>query len=128
MSISIQEILQAFKKNLVRLCDDLICILPEDSDLIAVRLFADALPLVEAIETFANVTIPYEKEILARDEKYFLNMSGGIFDNFENSKVIKFKDVYLSNKVTKEQKTVRWDYFTAFLKMSLKYKELKGTR
>jgi predicted KAP-like P-loop ATPase len=128
MSITIQEILYSFKKNLIRLCDDLIAILPEDSDLISVRIFADALPLVQAIETFAEVTIPYKDQITSRDEKYFLNMNGGVFNKFEGSKVLKFKDVYLSDKITSEQKDDIWKYFNAFLKLSIKYRELKENR
>jgi hypothetical protein len=109
--ITIQDILVTFKNNLIRLCDDLVAILPNDADLIAVRLFANALPLVEAIETFAAVTIPYKDKILNKDEDYFIGMANegnnGMFQDFEKSKVTKFRDIYLSDQLTDQQKNKR---------------------
>lgn len=126
MGISVEDVLTSFKKNLVRLCDDLIEILPNDTDLLTIRIFVNSIPLVEAIENFADITIPYKEKILAKDEEYFLNMNGGMFENLESSKVSKFKDVYLSGKLTDDQKNVIWSYFTTFLKLGLKYRELTG--
>lgn len=121
---SAQDILRSFKENLMRLCDDLVEMLPHDSDLIAVRMFAHSLPLVQAMEVFANATIPFEKQIFERDEKYFLNMEGDMFTGFETGKVNKFKDVYLSNQITSDHKSIIWNYFTYFLQLAIKYRKI----
>ena len=92
--------------------------------MIKVRIFARSLPLVQALEVFSNVTLPYEQQILSRDEKYFLQMDGKMFSDFETNKVSKFKDVYLSEQITDDHRKIIWDYFTAFLKLAQKYRSL----
>ena len=112
-----------FKENILKLIDYLIEKLNVDSDLLAVRLFVNALDASKAITVFIKHAHTYRTYIESKDETYFLNEGGSeLFSNFESSKILKFRTYW--GKLSEEDKNHIWTYFQHFLRVSDQYNKL----
>jgi hypothetical protein len=121
------ELLKIFQENLIKFIDEIVELLPATSkgDIIMLRiLFIDSFPMEDAMRIFSERILPHSKMVLARDEKFFLNCED-LFSGIKKDKVSYFKDLWLSEELNDENKEIIWEWFTYFLKLSVKYNSLK---
>jgi hypothetical protein len=119
--LSIIEILQLFKNNIIKFFDALIELLPKEGDLIILRvMFESQIPIDNALKLFASRIIPYRDLLKNRDERFFLECTD-LFTGIRKDRVSYFKDLWASGALTKEDKDSLWRWFLLFLKLALEY-------
>jgi hypothetical protein len=124
MTLSKFEILKLFKDNLVQFLDALIEKLPQEKDLIILRiLFAEQIPIEQALQIFSSRILPYEKMVTESDQRFFLECQD-LFEGIRSSKVNYFKDLWTSPTFTDDDRTELWKWFKLFLKIAKLYKNL----
>ena len=124
--LSMIEILQYFKNNIIKFFDALIELLPKEGDLIILRvMFESQIPIENAIKLFASRIIPYQDMLRSKDERFFLECSD-LFTGIRKDRVSYFKDLWASGSLTKEDKESLWKWFTLFLKLALEYERKSG--
>ena len=122
------ELLKIFQENLIKFIDEIVELLPPASkgDIIMLRiLFIDSFPMEDAMRIFSERILPHSKMVLARDESFFLNCED-LFSGIKKDRVSYFKDLWLSEELNDENKEIIWEWFTYFLKLSLKYNSLRS--
>lgn len=111
-----------FNKTVDTFLEQLIKILPEEKDIkifqsqISVALMFDESKILKSFIEFVS---PYKKQILSKDEKFFLG------DNVEIEKDYMSKAIHLTdlwkNKLSTENKEIVWKYFQVLTVLSDKY-------
>ena len=88
------EILRIFKDLLVKFLDALIEQLPQESDLIVLRIMlGEQIPIEEVISIFCNRILPYTDYIFKHDERFFIDCTD-IFEGIKSDKVSYFKRLW----------------------------------
>lgn len=124
MTLSKFEILKLFKDNLVQFLDALIEKLPQEKDLIILRiLFAEQIPIEQALQIFSSRILPYEKMVIESDQRFFIECED-LFEGIHSSKVNYFKELWTSPTFTDDDRTELWKWFKLFLKIAKLYKNL----
>ena len=109
------DILDRFKRSVIQFIDDLIDIFPQESDLIIARVFFDdQIPIVSIANGFVTHVIPHREMISKRNEKFFLE-NNNIFGMIDNGRVLRFKKLWTSSLLDKDDREVIWTYFDAFI-------------
>ena len=111
-----------FNKTVDTFLEQLIKILPEEKDIkifqsqISVALMFDESKILKSFIEFVS---PYKKQILSKDENFFLG------DNVEIEKDYMSKAIHLTdlwkNKLSTENKEIVWKYFQVLTVLSNKY-------
>lgn len=131
MSNTTQVLIQ-FKNALTTFLDELINQFPEDGDLIMFRIFIkDRIPILDVMNLFIRNLLPKKKMILDKNEDYFLNYCNLLEMGKENenkskenkNKVNKFKKIWRSERLDKEDKMVIWKWFESFIYLAEKYQK-----
>ena len=121
MALSKFQILALFKDNLIKFLDALIEKLPQERELITMRvLFSDQIPIESSMERFASRIIPYEELINNSDESFIVN-NNDLFSGITSSKVSYMKKIWYSSSFTQEDKEELWKWFKIFLKLAKLY-------
>lgn len=116
------EILRIFKDLLVKFLDALIEQLPQESDLIVLRIMlGEQIPIEEVISIFCNRILPYTDYIFKHDERFFIDCTD-IFEGIKSDKVSYFKRLYQSPTFNEHDKQQIWKWFETFAKLAIKYK------
>ena len=120
-----ESVLQELKEQVLNLLDDLLEILPNESDILLVRLFfennADPYFIMQG---FLKWVYPWKKFILERNEKFFAE-ADHIFGPIPPEKLKKFKQVYHDGKtLSEDDKKVIWDYFAVYIALIERYRKL----
>ena len=122
MALSKFQILALFKDNLIKFLDALIEKLPQERELITMRvLFSDQIPIETAMERFSSRVIPYEDLINNSDESFIINNNNDLFSGITSSKVSYMKKIWSSSSFTQEDKEELWKWFKIFLKLAKLY-------
>jgi len=117
-----QEILRLFHKNLLQFLDNLITLLPNESDLIVLRImFRDQIPLDQAMSIFCERILPHQAKISACDESFFID-NADLFEGLAHEKVHYFKNIWLSPSFDTDDKQAMWNWFKLFLTLAVQYK------
>jgi hypothetical protein len=122
------ELLTQLKTQLVNFLDELIETFPKEPDFVIFRIFVnDRLPIADIMKYITNNLCPLQDMIKNRDEKFFLNHNILFekFDEQERSKANHFKDLWLSGTLDNDDKETLWKWFSSFIYLGNKYKELK---
>lgn len=118
------NVLMLFKEKLAAFIDALIELLPNEGDLILLKImFQTQIPLEQAMQIFSARIMPYAELVEARDERFFLETTD-LFAGIRRDKVSYFKDIWQSPDMSEENKKVLWDWFNFFLKLAKKYNAL----
>jgi len=122
------ELLTHLKTQLVNFLDELIESFPKEPDFVIFRIFVnDRLPITDIMKYITINLCPLQDMIKNKDEKFFLNHNILFekFDDQERNKVNHFKDLWLSGNLDNEDKETMWKWFSSFIYIGNKYKELK---
>jgi hypothetical protein len=114
------KILKQFKKSLIDFIDELISLLPEQSDLILARIFLnDQVPIKEVMDWFIEQLQDVRLKIKDRDEEYFIS-NQSIFNKISQNNVNNFKTLW-RGYIDDETKETIWKWLDSFVFLSDKY-------
>lgn len=118
------RILAQFKSSLISFMDELITLLPDESDFIIGRMFiSDSVNIEDVIKAFSLKIYENDdllkKMIKTRDESFFLK--NNVFSYFGDSKVNKFKDIWIQGRLDQEDKDTIWKWVDIFVVLTDKY-------
>ena len=118
------RILAQFKSSLISFMDELITLLPDESDFIIGRMFiSDSVNIEDVIKAFSLKIYENDdllkKMIKTRDESFFLK--NNVFSYFGDSKVNKFKDIWVQGRLDQEDKDTIWTWVDIFVVLTDKY-------
>jgi hypothetical protein len=117
------ELMAFFQKNVIQFLDCLIELLPNEGDLIILRvMFENQIPVEQSMNIFSSRIIPYKMMVESRDERFFIECTD-LFAGVKKEKVSYFKDLWQSNTLTNDDKNALWKWFQLFLKLALKYEK-----
>lgn len=122
------ELLSQLKTQLVNFLDELIEIFTKEPDFVIFRIFVnDRLPITDIMKYITTNLCPLQDMIKNKDEKFFLNHNILFekFDDQQRNKVNHFKDLWLSGNLDNDDKETIWKWFSSFVYIGNKYKELK---
>lgn len=101
--------------NLTEFLDDLLQTLPNEEDLLIMRIFLiDQVPIDVLIDQINKFVLPHRNKIKNRDENFFLH-DEGIFGKLEGKKVLHFKDIWKSGRLSSEDKKIIFVWFDQFI-------------
>ena len=109
------------KEQVLNLLDDILCICPDESDILLVRIFFEnQVDQKILMDGFIEWIYPWKEYIKERNEKYF-EENEHIFGPLPSDKVKYFKIKYTDGTFNAEDKHVIWDYFDVFISLIEKY-------
>lgn len=115
---------QKYYENFNELIDNLSVIRPNDTKLYIFKGFTSSYVafygVSSLIQNMNNYVKNYTKEILKKDENFFINELKNDFndDSFIADEISKIKDIWLHPETTIEQKNIIWKHFIIFAKLS----------
>jgi len=118
------EILKIFKEKFVEFLDCVLDLFPGDQNIIFIRtVFSQGhFPVESAMKILKNNITPVANTIRKRDETFFTgNASDDLFSGISSNHVIKWRDIWTSGRLDKDDKDCIWDWITLFLNLSEKY-------
>ncbi len=119
------EVLNFFKQNLLKFLDALSALLPNEQDIIMLRvMFETHIPIESAMQTFSIRILPYREMVEKRDDRFFLECTD-VFAGIRKDKVSYFKDLWQSPTLSAENRKTLWDWFTVFLKLAIRYSAME---
>jgi hypothetical protein len=118
------DILKQLKEQLILFFDELIDTLPDEPDLIIIRIFIkDKYPVEDIMKYLMKKFIPLRNGILKEDEGFFLN-NNILFEEMDNTKVNHFKRIWRSETLSEDDRKVIWKWFKGFLYLAEKYEKI----
>ena len=123
------EILKQFKNGLIAFIDELINQFPQEGDLVLVRIFLkDRYPIIDIMNNFVLKILPLKDMIKERNENFFLNNCQilNVFNDKNKDKINRFRKLWRSPSLDKEDKRVVWEWFDSFIYLSEKYQKCKS--
>lgn len=123
------EILKQFKNGLIAFIDELINQFPQEGDLVLVRIFLkDRYPIIDIMNNFVLKILPLKDMIKERNEDFFLNNCQilNVFNDKNKDKINRFRKLWRSQSLDKEDKRVVWEWFDSFIYLSEKYQKSKS--
>ena len=121
------ELLVLLKNQLINFLDELIDSFPRESDFVIFRIFlSNQIPIEEVMNYIANTLLPLQDMIKTKDDNFFLN-NNILFGDFNSDKMRKvnhFKELWQSTEIDKEDRNVIWRWFSSFINIASKYKNL----
>lgn len=123
-SMSKIKILSAFKAGITKFIDELVEQLPEEEDMVVLRiLFHDQLPTEDVMNHYIEIVLPVKHMIDNKDEDFFIT-NIDIFGTVDTTKVNHFKKLWMSGKLDKDDKLTIWKWFTYLNKCAERYQKL----
>lgn len=108
---NILDIKKDLLSNLKEFLDDLSETLPQEEDLLIMRIFLfEQVPIDLLINQINKYVMPHRDKIKNRDEKFFMN-EDGIFGKIEGKKILHFKDIWNSNRLEPDNKNTIFIWF-----------------
>lgn len=115
--------LDLLKRELVVFIDELCLLLPEENDLIMVKvLIEDVIPPEKIMKYIYENLVPFEEFVKNKDERFFLERCV-LFDQLSTDDVKKvdyFKQIW-KNEKDENNKEMIWTWFEQFILLSKKY-------
>lgn len=120
------DLLIQLKTQLVNFLDELIESFPDEPNFVIFRIFVqDQIPVKTLFEYLVEKLLPLQDLVKNKDEKFFLNHNI-LFENLGpkgTSRVNYFKNMW--GNLDQDDKDTIWKWFSSFLYLGNKYKELK---
>ena len=126
--ISKIDLLRIFKENLLLFLNELIIQLPNESELLTLKvMFSQSIPIEDALQIFSMRILPHADMVTNRNDKFFLECTD-LFEGVQSDKVSYFKKLWNSPNITKDDKDKIWEWFDFFLKIAKKYSAMIGSK
>ena len=113
-------ILSKFNEQLLNFLQEMCRLFPEDKKLstflFTVDLMKKANPR-ELMNQFKQYVYPFKSQIMNKEESFFLENAFGdnIQDKSNMSEMLRIKEIWVSGKLTKNDKDCIWNYFKVFI-------------
>lgn len=112
------ELLKKLKDELVLFFDELIELIPEEPDLVVIRIFMkDKFPIQDVMEYIVKKLVPLKQMVIQKDDGFFLN-NNILFDEIDEKKVNHFKNLWQANILDEEDRSMLWQWFRGFIVMA----------
>jgi len=113
--------LELLRKELVLFFDELMLLLPNESELVVIKLLIQqVVPMEEVMKYIHEHLVPLEQHVKRRDETFFLDRCV-LFDTLsDHNKVDYFKQIWKHEK-DEDNKEMIWNWFEHFICLSRKY-------
>jgi hypothetical protein len=112
---NILDIKRDLIENLKEFLSNLLEILPDEEDLVIMRIFLiDQVPIDLLITQINKFVVPYKDKIKKRNESFFLN-EDGIFGKIDGKKILHFKDIWKSDKLSSDNREIIFVWFDHFI-------------
>ena len=123
--MSKEQLLTTLRTQVIRFLEDLRALFPTEADLIimSVMLSNDNIPMHEIMTYVQTEILPLKKQISERNERFFLDHNI-LFEKLDDTKVNRFKELWLSPVMDKENKDSVWRWFDVFVKLAEKHASL----
>lgn len=119
------DILRQFKNCLINFFDELIEQLPQEGDLIIVRIFLkDRISINEVMNYFIHKLLPLKQLVSDRNEKFFLE-NDVLFEKLQSTKVNHFRRIWMSDVFDDDNKEVIFKWFETFIRLAEVYQKIK---
>jgi hypothetical protein len=117
-----QKYLELLRKELVLFMDELILLLPDESDLVVIKLLIQDVINIEDVMKYIHTHLsPLEEYVKRRDETFFLDRCV-LFDALQDDTLEKadyFKQIWRQEQ--DDNKEMIWNWFDHFIALSKKY-------
>lgn len=122
------NLIREFRMQLVSFLDELIEQFPEEGDFVIIRIFVkDQMPMGDVLGRYIRDLLPFANQIRERNEDFFLNndiLYTGT--SLASSKANHFKELWLSNKLDKNDREIIWKWMDLFNAIASKYLKTFG--
>ena len=118
------HILQIFKNNLIIFFDELISTFPKEGDLLYMKIFLkEQIPIQEVMKIFIERLERDDGRIkkMAQTHNDIFFIEHNIFEELSNKGAKHFKKLWLSSKITPDDKKTIWLWMDRFLEIADKY-------
>jgi hypothetical protein len=122
------ELLEQLKTTLVNFIDELIETFPREPDFVIFRIFIkDQIPILSIMNYIVDELCPLYDMVKSKNEDFFLkhNIQFAKLDDSKLEKVNRFKKIWTSDSLDKEDKDVLWNWFNTILYLGIKFSDLK---
>ena len=112
--------LSKFNEQIINFLQEMCSLFPEDKNLTkvyhAVELMKTLNPR-EIMNQFRDYVIPFKKQILARDESFFIQseFSDKVVNQSSIAEMMRIKYIWNSERLTVRDKECIWNYFKVFI-------------
>ncbi len=114
-------LLSQLKEQLVLFFDELIELLPLESDLVIIRIFInDKIPITDVMNYVIRKLIPLKNLVQTTDDKFFIN-NNILFEQLDQHKVNHFKRIWTTGNLDSDDKKTIWKWFATFIYLAEKY-------
>lgn len=123
------ETLRQLKNNLLEFLDELIALFPNETDFVFFRIFVnDKIPIIDIMNYIIHNLCPLQQMVETRNEEFFLkhNILFEKLGEKGSTKINKFKTIWISNVLDKEDKETIWKWFATFIHIGNKYSKLNS--
>jgi hypothetical protein len=115
------ELLIQLKDNLIFFLDELIELLPQEPDLVIVRIFLkDKIPIADVMTYIQRELVPLKPLVDSKDDSFFID-NNILFETLDERKVNHFKKIWTNGSLDKEDKATIWRWFKSFIFLAEKY-------
>lgn len=122
------EILGKFKSNLIDFLEELDEIVPDDPDLITLRIFVnDQIPTQDLVKSFVQNLYQHKDRVAARDANFFLNKKD-LFAKVKPETLEKFKRIWRSKTLDDADRQAIWSWADLFYKLGDEYVKVGALR
>jgi len=122
------KVLNDFKNSIITFLDELIDQFPLEADLVIFRIFMkNQVPIIDIMNMFIQKLLPFKEMIVTRNEDFFLNhctLFDGMQDSNKKDSVNKFKKIWRSGNLDKDDKEVIFKWFDSFIFLAEKYQKI----
>lgn len=121
------QILTKFKKALILFFDQLIDCLPDEGNLVIIRIFLkDRIPIMDVMNIFVNRLLPLKSIVQTRNDSFFLE-NDELFSALNADNVNHFKTIWSSGKLDSDDKQCIWVWFDSFIDTTEEYVQCKNS-
>lgn len=122
-------ILNIFKTQLVKFCDELIQQFPNESEFVIMKVFLkDTIPIEKSMTLFINAINKDQNNIKImikeRNEDFFINHNPFNFLSNCKDSISKLTKLWEGETLSNEDKDIIWNWIDVFVKISDKYLDL----
>ena len=132
------KLLTHFRTQIIKFMDELIGQFPKRSEFYFIRIFVkDQIPLEDVLGRFIKIVLPYRHIIKMKNADIIFDndiITKGIIgvsedqyvnENLESAQI--FKDLWLADELSDDDRDVIWTWFNVFVDIAYKYYELYGS-
>jgi len=115
--------MKEFRDQLVIFLDELIEQFPHEGDFVIIRIFIkDQLSMYDVIGRFIRDLLPLKEQVTKRDTNFFIqNRILYTGASLASEKVNHFKELWLSDKLDDNDRTIIWTWMDLFISIADKY-------